>query len=102
MILQRQQRITASGSSWLQSTRIVHRKRRPTSNVDSMTVLRGRHGGTGSKYVAFRGRRRAIPSLLVRSKCGAPGPLFYARADSSNVSDLEAERLSSATTTGPR
>ena len=42
-------RITAPGSSWLQSTRIVQRKRRPTSNVDSMMVLRARRGGTGSK-----------------------------------------------------
>jgi len=32
-----------------QSTRIVQRKRRPTSNVDSMTVLRARRGATGSK-----------------------------------------------------
>jgi integrase len=37
-------RITAPGSSWLQSTRIVQRKRRPTSNVDSMIVLRARRG----------------------------------------------------------
>jgi hypothetical protein len=42
-------RITAPGSSWPQSMRIVHRKRRPTSNVGSMTVLRARRGGTGSK-----------------------------------------------------
>jgi len=28
-------RITAPGSSWPQSTRMVQRKRRPTSNVDS-------------------------------------------------------------------
>jgi predicted 3-demethylubiquinone-9 3-methyltransferase (glyoxalase superfamily) len=41
--------ITAPGSSWPQSTRIVQRKRRPTSNVDSMMVLRARRGGTGSK-----------------------------------------------------
>src|ERR1700730_1482971 len=61
-------RITAPGSSWLQSTRIVQRKRRPTSNVDSMMVLRARRGGTGSKYVTWRGgRRRALPLLLVRS-----------------------------------
>jgi hypothetical protein len=32
-------RITAPGSSWPQSTRIVQRKRRPTSNVDSMPVF---------------------------------------------------------------
>ena len=32
-----------------QSTRIVQRKRGPTSNVDSMMVLRARRGGTGSK-----------------------------------------------------
>src|ERR1700724_473668 len=61
-------RITASGSSWPQSTRIVQRKRRPTSNVGSMMVLRARRGGTGSKYVTLRGGvRRAIPFLLVRS-----------------------------------
>ena len=61
-------RITAPGSSWPQSTRIVQRKRRPTSNVDSMMVLGARRGGTGSKYVTFRGgRRRAIPFLLVGS-----------------------------------
>jgi Transposase DDE domain group 1/Protein of unknown function (DUF763) len=42
-------RITTPGSSWPQSTRIVQRKRLPTSKVDSMTVLRGRRGGTGSK-----------------------------------------------------
>jgi NhaP-type Na+/H+ or K+/H+ antiporter len=29
--------------------RIVQRKRRPTSKVDEMTVLRARRGGTGSK-----------------------------------------------------
>ena len=28
---------------------LVQRKRRPTSNVDSMMVLRARRGGTGSK-----------------------------------------------------
>ena len=61
-------RITAPGSSWPQSTRIVQLKRRPTSNVDSMMVLRARRGGTGSKYVTLRGGvRRAIPFLLVRS-----------------------------------
>src|SRR5258708_26540463 len=61
-------RITEPASSWLQSTRIVQRKRRPTSNVDSMMVLRARRGGTGSKYVTLRGGlRRAIPFLLVRS-----------------------------------
>jgi hypothetical protein len=42
-------RITSPGSSWPQSTRIVQRKRRPTSKVDSMIVLRARRGGTGSK-----------------------------------------------------
>jgi hypothetical protein len=42
-------RITAPGSSWPQSTRIVQLKRRPTSNVDSMMCLRARRGGTGSK-----------------------------------------------------
>jgi hypothetical protein len=41
--------MTAAGSSSPQSTRIVQRKRRPTSNVDSMIVLRARRGGTGSK-----------------------------------------------------
>jgi hypothetical protein len=44
----------------LQSIRIVQRKRLPTSNVDSMTVLRARRGGTGSKYVTLRGGRRRI------------------------------------------
>jgi hypothetical protein len=44
------------------STRIVQRKQRPTSKVDSMMVLRARRGRTGSKYVTFRGGlRRAIP-----------------------------------------
>ena len=72
-------RITAPGSSWPQSTRSVQRKRRPTSNVDSMMVLRARRGATGSKYVTLRGGlRRAIPFLLVRSGCGAQGPQFYA------------------------
>jgi hypothetical protein len=42
-------RITAPGSSWPQSTRIVQRNRRPTSKVDSMMVLRARRGATGSK-----------------------------------------------------
>src|ERR1700730_4679220 len=61
-------RITAPGSSGPQALRIVQRKRRPTSNVDSMIVLRARRAGTGSKYVTFRGGlRRAIPFLLVRS-----------------------------------
>src|SRR5712671_3597385 len=73
-------RITAPGSSWLQSTRNVQLKRRPTSNVDSMMVLRARRGGTGSKYVTLRGGvRRAIPFLLVRSG-GAQGRQFYADA----------------------
>jgi len=45
-----------------QSTRIVQRKRRPTSNVDSMMVLRARRGAIGSKYMTFRvGLPRAIP-----------------------------------------
>jgi hypothetical protein len=35
-------RITAPGSSWPQSTRIVQLKRRPTSKVDSMMVLGAR------------------------------------------------------------
>src|ERR1700732_3210333 len=70
--------ITASGLSWPQSTRIVQRKRRPTSNVDSMIVLRARRGGTGSKKETLGGgRRRVIPVLLVRSG-GAQDPLFYA------------------------
>ena len=42
-------RITAPGSSWPQSMRIVQRKRRPTSKVDSMIVLRARRGATGPK-----------------------------------------------------
>jgi len=41
--------INAPGSSRPQSTRIVHRKRRPTSKVDSIMALRARRGGTGSK-----------------------------------------------------
>jgi len=42
------------------------RKRRPTSNVDSMIVLGASRGGTGSKYMTMRGGlRRAIPILLV-------------------------------------
>ena len=42
---------------------------RPRTST-SMTVLRARRGGTGSKYVTFRGGlRRAIPFLLVRSGC---------------------------------
>jgi hypothetical protein len=61
-------RIHRAGSSWPQSTRSAQRKRRPTSKVDSMTVLRGRLGGTGSKYVTLQGGlRRTIPFLLVRS-----------------------------------
>jgi hypothetical protein len=40
-------RMTAPGSSWPQSMRIVQRK--PTSKVDSMIVLRPRRGATGSK-----------------------------------------------------
>src|ERR1700674_380993 len=48
-------RITAPGSSSPQSTRIVQRKRRPTSNVDSMMVLRARRGGAGTKYVTLEG-----------------------------------------------
>jgi hypothetical protein len=41
--------ITAAGSSWPQSIRIVQRKRWPTWKVDSMIVFRLRRGGTGSK-----------------------------------------------------
>jgi hypothetical protein len=52
-------RITAPGSSWPQSTRIVQRKRRPTSNVDSMMVLRARRGGTGFEIRDFAGRATA-------------------------------------------
>ena len=40
-----------AGMSRPQSTRIVQLKRRPTSNVDSMMVLRAKRDGTGSKYV---------------------------------------------------
>src|SRR5271169_14934 len=70
-------RITASGSSCPQSTRSVQRKRRPTSKVDSITVLRGRRGGTGSNQVTlWGGLRRAIPFLLVRSRCGRRVILF--------------------------
>src|SRR6202040_4264616 len=69
-------RITAPGSSWPQSTRIVQLKRRPTSNVDSMIVLRARRGGTGSKYVTFRGGLgRAIPVLLV-GQAGVSGQFY--------------------------
>src|ERR1700756_2118974 len=72
-------RIPAPGSSWPQSTRIVHRKRRPTSKVDSITVLRARRGATGSKYLTFRGGvRRGLSILLVRSDAGHGGALFYA------------------------
>jgi hypothetical protein len=46
--LERTGRITASGSSSLQSIRIVQWKRRPTSKVDSRTVLRAKRGATGS------------------------------------------------------
>ena len=46
-------RITAPGSSWPQSTRIVQLKRRQTSKVDSMIVLGARRGRT----------RRSIPFL---------------------------------------
>jgi hypothetical protein len=35
---------SSDGASWPQSTRIVQLKRRPTSNVDSMMVLRARRG----------------------------------------------------------
>jgi hypothetical protein len=50
--------------------RVVLRKRRPTSNVASMMVVRARRVGTGSKYVTLRGRlRRVIPFLLIRSWC---------------------------------
>jgi hypothetical protein len=51
-------RITAPGSSWPQSTRIVQRKRRPTSKVDAMTALRARRGATGSNQVTFGGGLR--------------------------------------------
>jgi uncharacterized protein (DUF2235 family) len=58
--------LIAPGSNWPQSTRIVQRQRRPTSKVDSTTVLRARRGATGSKYVTFRGGlQRALPILLV-------------------------------------
>jgi hypothetical protein len=68
-------RIVAPGSSCPRSTRIVQRKRRPTSKVESMTVLRARRGGTSWKWATLRGGvRRAIPFLLVGSGCGARGP----------------------------
>jgi len=42
------------------------RKRRPTSNVDSMMVLRARRGSTGFEIRDFAGGlRQAIPFLLV-------------------------------------
>jgi hypothetical protein len=70
-------RITAPGSSSPQSTRIVQRTRRPTSNVDSIMVLRARRGGTGAKYLTLRGGRlRAIPDLLVRSSGCARSPIY--------------------------
>jgi DNA replication protein DnaC len=73
-----------SGSSWPQSTRIVHRKRRPTSNGDSMTVLRGRHGGTGTgkSHLAI-----VIARTCIRG--GARGR-FYAVVDLVNRLESEA------------
>src|SRR5215471_6442177 len=54
--------ITAPGSIWPQSTRIVQRKRQPTAKVDSRMVFLAKRGGIGSKHVTLRGRlRRAIP-----------------------------------------
>ena len=88
-------RITAPGSSWPQSIRIVQRKRRPTSKVDSMMVLRAearRHrfeirdfaGRAAAGHsvpprwsdvcvVSFIWEKTARPARLLRAKTGSPG-----------------------------
>ena len=58
---ERRHRDRREGAHVEDRTRIVQRKRRPTSNVDSMMVLRARRGGTGSKYVTLRGGLRPPP-----------------------------------------
>jgi hypothetical protein len=48
-------RIAAPGVELAAVDGLVQRQRRPTSNVDSMMVLRARRGGTGWQHVTFRG-----------------------------------------------
>src|SRR5271169_1143043 len=82
-------RITAPGSSWRQSTRIVQRKRRPTTNVDWMMVLRARRGADRFEIRHFAGR--AIPFPLVRSTV-SKGLLSYVGPNGSPTSVLPDEK----------
>ena len=50
----------------------------PTSNVDSMTVLRARRGGTGSKKVTLRGGCGGPFRSSSLGQVGAQGPQFDA------------------------
>jgi hypothetical protein len=67
-----------------------------------MMVLRARRGGTGSKYVTFRGRlRRAIPFLLVGSGAGRKSSNLYGTPEgvwpAEALAITEAERAALAT-----
>jgi hypothetical protein len=61
-------RITAAGSSRPRWPRILQRKRRPMSNVDSMMVLQAKRGGTSPEYVTMRAGARGafVPPHKVR------------------------------------
>jgi hypothetical protein len=81
--------ILLSATSKLQSTRIVQRKRRPTSNVDSMTVLRARRGGTVFEIGRMQRviRPRAVAGAVVADLVGggSEGPLAAAQSASAAV-----------------
>jgi len=58
-------RITAPASSWPQSTCIVQRKRRPTSNVRSMTVSRASSAMVHFREALHRSAAELDPRLCV-------------------------------------
>jgi hypothetical protein len=96
-------RITASGSSWLQSTRIVQRKRRPTSNVafDDRVARQARRnrfeignlaeraaGHSGSSSFGLRARR--AKSSILGGQTGRHACVALARRIPQSAGPLEA------------
>ena len=68
-------RITAPGSSWPQSTRIVQRKRRPTSKVELDDGVAREAGRDRFEIGDFAGRTAAghsVPPRQVRVRCTSP------------------------------
>jgi hypothetical protein len=71
-------RITAPGSIWPQSTRMVQRKRRPTSNVDFDEDVAGeaRRDRLEIGEVTFRGGLWRVIPLLRVGQAGVPGQFY--------------------------